>query len=148
MTIGDKNMSNDELKPLNWEPNKSIGYTVTRRPDGGMHFVFSDVTHTTLEHWRAFALAHLLDSDRLTRNLYDLRQLDELPDEAIQYAVEVNKDPSVRNIRLAVVATKDNVIQSLRKISALTTPGGVEMGLFSDIEAAEAWLDRPLTIVV
>jgi hypothetical protein len=141
-------MSNNELKPLNWEPNKDIGYTVTRRPDGGMHFIFSDVTHTTLEHWRAFSLDHLLDSDRLTRNLYDLRQLDELPDEAVQYAVEVNNDPSVRNIRLAVVATDNNVIQSLRKITALTTPGGVEMGLFGDIEEAEAWLDRPLTIVV
>ena len=141
-------MLNDEVKPLNWEPKKDIGYTVTRRPDGGMHFIFAELTHATLEHWRAFALDHLLDSDRLTRNLYDLRQLDEIPEEAVQYAVEVNNDPSVRNIRLAVVATNADVIQSLRKISALTTPGGVEMGLFNNIEEAEAWLDRPLTMVV
>jgi hypothetical protein len=60
----------------------------------------------------------------------------------------VNNDPSVRNIRLAVVASKENVIQSLRKISALTTPAGVEMALFKDIEEAETWLARPLTIVV
>ena len=140
-------MSNNELKPLNWEPIKGIGYSVTRRPDGGMHFIFTDITHATLEHWRAFALDHLLDSDRLTRNLYDLRLINELPDEAIQYAVEVNTDPSVRNIRLAVVATNDNVIQSLRKITASTAPGGVEMALFNDIETAEAWLNRPLTIV-
>lgn len=141
-------MGDDEVKPLNWEPGEDIGYFVTRRTDGGMDFVFTDVDHRTLEHWRGFALEHLLDSDRLTRNLYDLRQLEELPEEAVQYAVEVNTDPSVRNIRLAVVATNENVIQSLRKIAALTTPGGVEMGLFSEIDEAEAWLNRPLTILV
>jgi hypothetical protein len=141
-------MSDEEMKSLNWKPEPGIGYTVTRRSDGGMHFVFSDLSHATLAHWRAFSLEHLLDSDRLTRNLYDLRQITELTDEAIQYAVEVNNDPSVRNIRLAVVATNEQVIQALRKIGALTTPGGVEMGLFTDIAEAEAWLARPLTIVV
>lgn len=116
-------MEYEELKPLNWKPSEDIGYSVTRRVDGGMSFIFSQVDHETLEHWRGFALEHLLDSDRLTRNLYDLHQLEELPEEAVQYAVEVNTDPSVRNIRLAVVATNENVIQSLRKIAALTTPG-------------------------
>jgi hypothetical protein len=141
-------MVEEGLKPLNWEPKEEIGYTVTRRSDGGMNFVFTDLSHKTLEHWRRFSLEHLLDSDRLTRNLYDLRQLEELPQEAVQYAVEVNNDPSVRNIRLAVVATHERVIQSLRDIAALTTPGGVEMGLFHDIDEAEAWLNRPLTLVV
>jgi hypothetical protein len=93
-------------------------------------------------------MEHLLDSDRLTRNLYDLRQIDELPDEAIQYAVEVNNDPSVRNIRLAVVATSESVREALRRIAALTRPGGVEMSMFSTIEEAEAWLNRPLTLLV
>jgi hypothetical protein len=141
-------MSNGEIKPLNWKPDPKIGYTVTRRPDGGMHFTFSDVSHSTLVHWREFSLEHLLDSDRLTRNLYDLRQIDNLPDEALQYAVEVNNDPSVRNIRLAVVATTEAVKESLRRVAALTTAGGVEMGLFTTIEDAEAWLDRPLTLKV
>ena len=141
-------MSAEELKPLNWKPEPGIGYTVTRRPDGGMHFIFTDLSHATLTHWRAFSLDHLLDSDRLTRNLYDLRQITDLPEEAIRYAVEVNNDPSVRNIRLAVVATHADVIQSLRQIGALTTPGGVEMGLFTEIAEAEAWLARPLTLVV
>jgi hypothetical protein len=54
----------------------------------------------------------------------------------------------VRNIRLAVVASNENVIQALRQVGALTTPGGVEMGLFTTLEEAEAWLDRPLTLVV
>lgn len=141
-------MPETDLKPLNWKPDPNIGYTVIRRPDGGMHFTFSDVTHATLEHWRDFALEHLLNSDRLTRNLYDLRQIEELPDEALNYAVEVNNDPSVRNIRLAVVATHEPVREALRKVAALTTQGGVEMGLFATIDEAEAWLNRPLTLLV
>ena len=141
-------MNDGELKPLNWRPNPKVGYTVIRRPDGGMHFTFSDVNHTTLEHWREFALEHLLDSDRLTRNLYDLSQIKELPEEALQYALEVNNDPSVRNIRLAVVATSGPVIDALKRVASLTRPGGVEMGLFGTIEEAEAWLNRPLTLMV
>jgi len=137
-----------DIKPLKWTPDPSIGYTVVRRPDGGMHITFTDASQATLEHWRAFALEHLLDSDRLVRNLYDLRQLDELPEEAVQYAVEVNNDPSVRNIRLAVVAIGDKVRESLVKIAALTTPGGVEMAVFDNLGEAEAWLNRPLTQVV
>src|SRR3990172_10017257 len=113
-------MSEAELKPLRWTPDPDIGYTVTRRLDGGMNLTFTDASEVTLEHWRAFALEHLLDSDRLTRNLYDLRQVQELPEEAIQYAVEVNNDPSVRNIRLAVVVTNEGVKESLRRIAALT----------------------------
>ncbi|MCI0520151.1 MAG: hypothetical protein L0Z70_07815 [Chloroflexi bacterium] len=138
----------DDLKPLNWTPRADIGYTVIRRPDGGMHFTFSDLSPATLSHWREFSLQHLLDSDRLTRNLYDLRQIKEFPEDAVQYAIEVNNDPSVRNIRLAVVAEQSVVIEGLQRIAALTTPGGVEMALFASIEEAEAWLNRPLTLVV
>jgi hypothetical protein len=141
-------MSDTELKPLNWQPDSEIGYTVVRRPDGGMHITFTDALPKTLTHWRKFALDHLLDSDRLTRNLYDLRQLETIPEEALQYAVEVNNDPSARNIRLAVVATKDIVRANLRRIADLTRPSGVEMGLFATLEEAEAWLDRPLTLQV
>lgn len=141
-------MSEAEYKPLRWSAEPGIGYTVTRRPDGGMNITFSDASQATLEHWRAFALDHLLDSDRLTRNLYDLRQLETLPEKAIQYAVEVNNDPSVRNIRLAVVATSPSMRKDLVKIAALTRPGGVEMAVFSEMEEAEAWLNRPLTQLV
>jgi hypothetical protein len=62
--------------------------------------------------------------------------------------VEVNNDPSVRNIRLAVVVSNDQVYQSVEEIEALSTPGGVEMGIFMDLDEAEAWLARPLTFVV
>jgi len=137
-----------EIKPLKWSPKPGIGYTVSRRPDGGMNITFTDVTRATLEHWREFALEHLLDSDRLTRNLYDLRRIQELPQEAIQYAVEVNNDPSVRNIRLAVVVASEQVRLMVEEIAALTTPGGVEMSIFSDLAEAEAWLARPLTQVL
>lgn len=141
-------MSQPELKPLNWTPIPGVGYTVTRRSDGGMHYVFTDASLTTLKHWREFALEHLLDSDRLTTNLYDLRQVERLPAEAIQVAVEVNSDPSVRNIRLAVVVANERVRQALQEIDALSAGGGVEMAIFTDIHEAEAWLDRPLTQVI
>jgi hypothetical protein len=141
-------MSEANVKPLNWKADPNIGYTVVRRPDGGMHFTFTDASPATLAHWREFSLEHLLDSDRLTRNLYDLRQITSLSDEAVQYAVEVNNDPSVRNIRLAVVASNEAVIEALKKVDALTTPGGVEMGLFNSIVEAQEWLDRPLTLLV
>jgi hypothetical protein len=140
-------MSEEELKPLNWNPVPGIGYTVTRRPDGGMHFIFSDASPKTLEHWREFSLEHLYDSDRLTRNLYDLSQLTDLPEQAVQYAVEVNNDPSSRNIRLAIVATSEKVVSALRQIAGLTSPSGVEMALFGSVEEAETWLNRPLTLV-
>ena len=141
-------MSESDIKPLNWKPAANIGYTVERRADGGMNFTFTDSSKATLDHWREFSLAHLLDSDRLTRNLYDLRQLNDISEDAVKYAIELNTAPSVRNIRLAVVATNEKVREALKEVAALTTPGGVEMGLFRTIEEAEAWLNRPLTLVV
>jgi hypothetical protein len=141
-------MSEFKPKPLNWSPTPGIGYQVSRRPDGGMNIQFSDVKPATLAHWREFALEHLLDSDRLTRNLYDLRQVENLPEEAIQYAIEVNNDPAVRNIRLAVVVADERVRQLVHQIAVLSTPGGVEMAIFTDLQEAETWLSRPLTLVV
>jgi hypothetical protein len=141
-------MPEEALKPLNWTPAPGIGYTVVRRPDGGMHYIFTDLTHSTLVHWREFSLQHLLDSDRLTRNLYDLRQIDEISQEAVDYAIEVNSDPAARNIRLAVVVASEQVRQALLKIPSLSSPGGVEFGIFIDMDEAEAWLDRPLTLLV
>jgi hypothetical protein len=140
-------MSDQEVKPLNWSPDPDVGYSVSRRLDGGMNVRFTRLTQATLKHWREFALQHLLDSDRLTRNLYDLREIDYIPEEAVAYAVEVNNDPAVRNIHLAVVTASDQVTQAMHEITALTT-GGVEMAVFKDVESAEAWLNRPLTLVV
>jgi hypothetical protein len=141
-------MSDVNVKPLNWVADPDIGYTVVRRPDGGMHFTFTNLDHATVEHWRAFAEQHLLDSDRLTRNLYDLRQLKHIPDEAIQIALEVNSDPSTRNIRLAVVVSSEIVRKAVQRIEDLTVPSGLEMAVFDDLTQAEAWLDRPLTLLI
>jgi hypothetical protein len=141
-------MSDEEMKPLNWKPTAGIGYSVERRPDGGMYYTFTDVSHQTLAHWREFALDHLLGSDRLTRNLYDLRQVEEITEEAINYAVEVSSDPSTRNVRLAVVVATEAARESIRKIASLTTPGWLEIGIFVDMGDAEAWLSRPLTLMV
>lgn len=140
-------MTAEKVKPLNWEPTPGVGYTVVRRPDGGMHYTFTDVSHETLAHWRAFAVDHLLDSDRLTTNLYDLRDVDEISQEAVDYAIEVNSDPSARNIRLAVVVNAA-VREAIEKIPSLTTTGGVEFKVFTDLKEAEGWLDRPLTLIV
>ncbi len=142
-------MTNTEVKPLNWTPAPDVGLTVTRRADGGMHVTFTDVSHTTLAAWREFALEHLFDSDRRTRNLYDLRQVKEITEEAIQFAVEANSDPSARNIRLAVVVATQAVSEAVREIVAISTApgGGTNMKLFSDMDEAEAWLSRPLEML-
>lgn len=141
-------MSGKKVKPLKWMPDANVGYHVVRRPDGGMHFTFSDVNRSTLEHWRNFALTHLYDSDRLTRNLYDLRLIDHVSEEAIKFAVEANSDPAARNIRLGVVVANENVRKAVMEISALTTiPGGVEMRIFTNLYEAEDWLSRPLDVI-
>lgn len=141
-------MTQESVKPLNWEPIPGIGYSVVRRPDGGMHYTFTDLSHETLVHWHNFAVEHLLDSDRLTTNLYDLREVKDITQEAIDYAIEVNSDPAARNIRLAVVVKNDEVRLAIEKIPSLTTTGGVEFKVFTDIEESEAWLNRPLTYMV
>lgn len=140
-------MADKDIKPLNWAPQPGIGYVVVRRADGGMQVTFIDVSAATLNHWREFALSHLIDSDRLTTNLYDLRAIHTLPEEAIQYALEVNADPSVRNLRVAVVVSSEQVRDTICEIAALS-PSGVEMDVFTDINAAEEWLARPLTQVL
>jgi hypothetical protein len=141
-------MTEEKVKPLNWEPTPGIGYTVVRRPDGGMHYTFTDISHKTLVHWHEFAVEHLLGSDRLTTNLYDLREVKEITQEAVDYAIEVNSDPSARNIRLAVVVKNNVVRDAIEQVPSLTTTGGVELKVFTDIEEAEAWLNRPLTLIV
>ncbi len=138
----------NEIKPLDWQPTPGIGYIVERRPDGGMHVTFSDDRHETLLHWREFAMSHLLNSDRLTRNLYDLRQLEHISDESIRFAVEANSDPSARNIRLAVVVANEAVAQAIYAVAAQTNfPGGTQLKLFTNIDEAEEWLSRPLDIL-
>jgi len=141
-------MPQTNLKPLNWEADPEIGYTVERRPDGGMHITFTDTKYETLIHWRKFAMAHLVESDRLTRNLYDLSALDHIGDETIKFAIEANSDPSARNIRLAIVVANEAVGNAMRRVAGLTeAPGGTEMKLFTDLTKAEAWLSQPLEIL-
>jgi hypothetical protein len=134
-----------DVKPLNWEPEPGLGYSVVRRPDGGMHYTFTDLNENTLVHWQEFAHDHLLDADRLTRNLYDLRQVREVPETAIRTAVEVNSDPSARKIRLAVVVASEAVADAIRKIAALALPeSAAAIKIFTVMDEAEAWLSRPL----
>lgn len=134
-----------EPKPLNWNPKPGVGMSVARRPDGGMNLTFADTSEATLKAWHDFALEHLLGSDRLTRNLYDLRAVKELDANAVRTAVEVNSDPSARNIRLAVVVADEGVARAIRDIAALALPEtAAAVRIFTDFDQAEAWLARPL----
>ena len=134
-----------EPKPLYWKPEPGVGYTVVRRPDGGMAITFTEITDATIEHWRDFALEHLLGSDRLTRNLYDLRLVKDIPEKAIHAAIEVNSDPAARNIRVAVVVNTKKVADAIRKLYYQSEPEtSAAIKIFTDIEVAEAWLSRPL----
>jgi hypothetical protein len=135
----------DQIKPLNWTQKPGVGFTVVRREDGGMNLTFTDLSDSTLNDWRNFALDHLLGADRRTRNLYDLRAVKEIPEKAIRAAVEANSDPSARNIRVAVVVADDKVAEGVRNVAALALAGSASaMKIFSDIEEAESWLARSL----
>src|SRR5512140_807466 len=91
------------IKPLNWTPKPGVGMSVARRPDGGMTLIFTDMSERTLKEWHDFALDHLLGMEGRTRNMYDLRGVKDIDEKTVRTAVEVNSDPSARNIRLAVL---------------------------------------------
>jgi len=132
-------------KPLNWNAKPGVGLNIVRRADGGMTLTFSDLSEATLREWHDFALEHLLGSDRLTRNLYDLRAVKDIPEKAIRTAVEVNSDPSARNIRLAVVVASEKVANGIREITSLVLPEtSAAIRIFTDLNEAESWLTRPL----
>ena len=134
-----------EIKPLNWTPKPGVGLAVVRRGDGGMTLTFTDLSDATLNDWREFAMEHLLGMDRRTRNLYDLRAVQDIPEKAIRAAVEANSDPSARNIRVAVVVANEKVASAVREVAALALPETASaLKLFTDINEAEAWLGRPL----
>ncbi len=135
----------NKVKPLNWTPKPGVGFTVVRREDGGMTLTFTDLSDTTINEWREFAMEHLLGVDRRTRNLYDIRAVKEIPEKAIRMAVEANSDPSARNIRVAVVVADQNVANAIRDVAARAIPGTASaMKIFADLDEAEAWLARPL----
>ena len=134
-----------EMKPLHWTAAEGVGYSVVRRDDGGMTLTFTDLSDATINHWREFAMEHLLGADRRTRNLYDLRAVKEIPEKAIRMAVEANSDPSARNIRVAVVVADEKVAQAVRNVAALALPETASaMKLFTNMDEADACLSRPL----
>ena len=138
----------DALKPLNWTQKPGIGYTVARRADGGMNLTFTDFSEGTLADWREFALEHLMDSDRLTRNLYDLREVREIPEKAIKMAVEVNSDPSTRNLRVAVLVASESARQAIMDVAAGVVGSGAAIRIFTSMAEAESWLMRATEQIV
>lgn len=134
-----------DVKPLNWNAEPGIGYTVTRRDDGGMDYVFTDLSEATVTHWKNFAEQHLFDADRLTRNLYDLRQVEEIPEEVMRTAIRLNSDPAARKIRVAVLVANNNVANAIRKVASLADATfAADIHIYTDIVKAEAWLAKPL----
>jgi len=137
-----------DKKPLYFTSDPGIGFTAERRADGGMNVTFADINSETLGHWQKFAEEHLIGSDRLVRNLYDLRKLDRISERAVQMAVSLNSDPSTRNIRLAVVVKNKDMKSAIQKVADLTPSGGARMGIFDNLNEAEEWLNRPMESMV
>lgn len=137
-------MTYSDLRPVFWDPDAEVGFDVRRRADGGLQVTFYWIDEPTLQAWRRFAQAHQLSSGRLNRNLYDLRALSDLPEEAIRYAVEVNSDPAARNVRVAVVVSSEAVMEAVERIQALTLGSGAEIRIFTNMLEAELWLAEPL----
>ena len=137
-----------DQKPLNFTPAPDVGFTAERRADGGMNLTFTEINAKTLDAWHRFSEEHLLGSDRLVRNRYDLRRVERISERAVQMAVELNSDPSTRNIRLAVVVASEDVRAAIQKIADLTPVGGARMAIFVNLDEAEAWLNRPIESMV
>lgn len=133
-----------DLKPLNWTAKPGIGYTVARRADGGMNLTFTDLSDATIQDWHNFALEHLLGSDRLTRNLYDLREVPQLTERALKLAVDVNNDPSTRNLRVAVLVASPEARQAIINVAAGAVGSGAAIRIFTSLAEAEAWLMKPM----
>jgi hypothetical protein len=138
----------DELRPLNWTQKPGIGYNVARRADGGMNLTFTDLSDATLADWREFAFEHLMDSDRLIRNLYDLREVPEIPEKAIKLAVEVNSDPSSRNLRVAVLVGSESAREAIMNVAAGAVGSGAAIRVFTRLPDAEAWLFKSTEQIV
>jgi hypothetical protein len=138
----------DVLKSLNWQQKPGIGYAVARRADGGMNLTFTDLSEATLADWREFAFEHLLGSDRLTRNLYDLREVRELSNKAVKMAVEVNSDPSTRNLRVAVLVASDAAREAIMNVAAGAVGSGAAIRIFTSMAEAEAWLMRSMDQII
>jgi len=69
----------------------------------------------------------------------------EIPEKAVRMAVDANSDPSARNIRVAVVVADQSVADAVINVAALALAGSASaMKIFTDINAAEAWLGRSL----
>jgi hypothetical protein len=71
--------------------------------------------------------------------------VEEIPEKAVHAAIDVNSDPAARNIRVAVVVNSDRVAKAVRELYYQSLPEtSAAIKIFSDLEAAEAWLSRPL----
>ena len=89
-----------------------------------------------------------MDSDRLTRNLYDLREVREIPEKAIKMAVEVNSDPSTRNLRVAVLVASEGARQAIMDVAAGAVGSGAAIRIFTRLVEAETWLMKSMEQIV
>jgi hypothetical protein len=98
--------------------------------------------------WREFAFEHLMGSDRLTRNLYDLRDVSDISEKAIKMAVEVNSDPSTRNLRVAVLVASESAREAILNVAAGAVGSGAAIRIFTRLVEAEAWLAKSMDQIV
>ena len=135
----------EQPKPFLTPPpdDPRIGYSVTRRADGGMNYVFTAADHETLVHWREFAARHLETADHHTRNRYDLRALTSISEEALKFALEAASDPAARNVRTAIVVASPAIGAALEEVGLISESG--DLRVFHSIEDAEHWLTQPFS---
>lgn len=76
--------------------------------------------------------------------LSDVRQVTrlEVTPQGVQQFVEQDKSSEQPNYRLAIVARADVVFGMARMYQTLTEKSGTQVGVFRDLETAEAWLFR------
>jgi hypothetical protein len=93
-------------------------------------------------------MEHLMGSDRLTRNLYDLRDVQQISEKAIKLAVEVNSDPSTRNLRVAVLVASESARRSILDVAAGAVGSGAAIRIFTSMAEAEAWLMKSMDQII
>ena len=74
--------------------------------------------------------------------------MSEVSEKAIKTAVEVNSDPSTRNLRVGVLVSQESVRQAIAGVASGVAGGGAAIRIFTSMEEAEAWLKKPLDQII
>ena len=72
----------------------------------------------------------------------------EIPAKAIELAVEVNSDPSTRNLRVAVLVGSEKARQAIMEVAAGAVGSGAALRIFTRMADAETWLAKSMEQIV